>query len=152
MTTKLTLGTFNVENLFLRYRLLDKEKGARFGKVVKKREFLEGGGSILMLGTRLEDYGPISKSLRKLTAKVITENAPDVLALQEVENLEALKAFNRHFLDNSYPYMLVIDGNESLLKSCASDPSMYLKASNATDLQTVFKKIADEISNIRLTM
>lgn len=48
--------------------------------------------------------------------------------------------------------VLVIDGNESLLKSCASDPSMYLKASNASDLQAIFKKIADEISNIRLTM
>lgn len=48
--------------------------------------------------------------------------------------------------------VLVIDGNEDLLKSCASDPSMYLKAANATDLQAVFKKIADEISNIRLTM
>lgn len=48
--------------------------------------------------------------------------------------------------------VLVIDGNENLLKSCASDPSMYMKAASATDLQSVFKKIADEISNIRLTM
>lgn len=112
MASKITVGTFNVENLFLRYRLLENERGARFGKKVNKQEFLEGGGSILMLGTRIEDYGPVSKSLRKLTAKVILENEPDILAVQEVENLEALKLFNRYFLKNAYPYLLVVDGND----------------------------------------
>lgn len=108
---KLVVGTFNVENLFLRYRLLDRERGS-FGKPIDPAGFLERGGSILMLGARLEDYGPVSKSLRKATAEVILANAPDVLALQEIENLEALKLFNRHYLKGEYPYALVIDGND----------------------------------------
>ncbi|MBN9160743.1 MAG: hypothetical protein BGO98_05155 [Myxococcales bacterium 68-20] len=103
---KITVGTFNTENLFLRYRLLDKERGSRFGKKVDKKQFEEGGGSILMLGVRLEEFGPISKAARKLTAKVIVENDPDILALQEVENLEALKLFNGYFLKRRYPYSI----------------------------------------------
>ena len=30
-------GTFNVENLFLRYRLLDKQKGSRNAKPITKK-------------------------------------------------------------------------------------------------------------------
>jgi endonuclease/exonuclease/phosphatase family metal-dependent hydrolase len=65
-----------------------------------------------MLGWSIEAYGPISKSARRLTARVISENNPDVLAVQEVENLEALIQFNRNYLDNTYPYLMVIDGND----------------------------------------
>jgi endonuclease/exonuclease/phosphatase family metal-dependent hydrolase len=112
MAKTIRLGTFNVENLFLRYRLLDKEKGNRFGKAIDKAAFLKGGGSILMLGTRIENFGPVSKSLRELTAKLILANKPDILAMQEVENMEVLKRFNQYFLKNQYPYSLVIDAND----------------------------------------
>jgi endonuclease/exonuclease/phosphatase family metal-dependent hydrolase len=65
-----------------------------------------------MLGWSIDEFGPISKSARRATAKVITENAPDVLALQEVENLFALLAFNQKWLQNAYPYAMVLDGND----------------------------------------
>ena len=65
-----------------------------------------------MLGWSIEDYGPTAKSARRLTVRVILENDPDVLAIQEVENLEALIHFNRKYLKNSYPYVMVIDGND----------------------------------------
>lgn len=109
---KLRLGTFNIENLFNRYRLLDKERGSRTGKAVDPEVFVQNGGHINMLGWSIDDFGPISKSARKATAKVITENAPDVLALQEVENLFALLAFNQKWLKKAYPYAMVIDGND----------------------------------------
>ncbi|CAN1530551.1 vWFA domain containing protein [Rhabdaerophilaceae bacterium] len=48
--------------------------------------------------------------------------------------------------------VLVINGNEPLLKSCASNPDMYFKVNTASQLESVFKKIADEIGTIRLTM
>ena len=108
---KLKIGTFNVENLFLRYRLLKNERGSRSGKPVNYDKFVKGG-HINMLGWSIEDYGPIAKSARRLTATVILKNNPDLLALQEVENIEALIQFNRKYLNNKYRYMMVIDGND----------------------------------------
>lgn len=46
----------------------------------------------------------------------------------------------------------VIDGNASLLRSCASEPSMYYDVQNASQLSPVFKQIANEISAVRLSM
>lgn len=48
--------------------------------------------------------------------------------------------------------VLVIDGNEGLLKSCASSPEKFMKVNQATELEAVFRKIANEIGGIRLTM
>lgn len=48
--------------------------------------------------------------------------------------------------------VLVINGNESLLKNCASSPSMYSKVNKASELEAVFKKIASDIGTIHLTM
>jgi len=45
----------------------------------------------------------------------------------------------------------VIDGNGTLLKNCASDPSMYYDVKNAAALSPVFDQIAREISQVRLT-
>jgi len=45
----------------------------------------------------------------------------------------------------------VIDGDAALLKACASDPSMYYDVKNASQLSPVFKAIASEISQVRLT-
>jgi Flp pilus assembly protein TadG len=48
--------------------------------------------------------------------------------------------------------VLVIDGNETLLKSCASTPDMFRKVNNASELEGVFKQIANEIGKVSLTM
>lgn len=48
--------------------------------------------------------------------------------------------------------VLVINGNEPLLKSCATKPEMYFKVNVASQLESVFKQIADEIGQVRLTM
>ena len=48
--------------------------------------------------------------------------------------------------------VLVINGNENLLRNCATKPSMYNKVEEASQLEAVFKQIANEISNVRLTM
>ncbi|MDX1919207.1 MAG: endonuclease/exonuclease/phosphatase family protein [Candidatus Caenarcaniphilales bacterium] len=108
---KIKIGTFNTENLFLRYRLLDKERGSRGAKKIDFEDF-EKNGYINLLGWTIEDFGPVGMAARKLTAKVITQNDPDIIALQEVENLEALLQFNRKYLDNLYPFAMVIDGND----------------------------------------
>lgn len=45
----------------------------------------------------------------------------------------------------------VIDGDAALLKECASKPEMYYDVQNASQLDPVFKTIANEISAVRLT-
>jgi endonuclease/exonuclease/phosphatase family metal-dependent hydrolase len=111
--TKVKIGTFNVENLFNRYKLLGYERGSPAKKKpVDAEKFVEEGGHINMLGWSIDDFGPISKSARRATAAVILENKPDIVAIQEVENLFALLAFNQKWLKNAYPYAMVIDGND----------------------------------------
>ncbi|MBX3490062.1 VWA domain-containing protein [Parvibaculum sp.] len=45
----------------------------------------------------------------------------------------------------------LINGNATLLRNCASHPSMYYDVSNASDLTDVFKSIAQALSNLRLS-
>ena len=45
----------------------------------------------------------------------------------------------------------VIDGNASMLRDCASDPSLYKEVKTASELKPVFEQIAKEISAVRLT-
>jgi endonuclease/exonuclease/phosphatase family metal-dependent hydrolase len=50
---------------------------------------------------------------RKLAARALKEPdgvLPDILCLQEVENIQAIRVFNQRYLDNYYPYSLLIDG------------------------------------------
>ena len=45
----------------------------------------------------------------------------------------------------------VMDGNASLLQACASSPAKFFDVMNASDLNAVFQKIADELTAIRLS-
>ena len=44
----------------------------------------------------------------------------------------------------------VIDGNATLLKSCATNPSMYFDVQSASQLNTVFTSIAQNLANLRI--
>lgn len=48
--------------------------------------------------------------------------------------------------------VLVLEGNETVLKNCASSPDMYKKVEQANQLESVFKAIANDIGKISLTM
>jgi Flp pilus assembly protein TadG len=45
----------------------------------------------------------------------------------------------------------VIEGNENVLRGCATRPEMYFNVQNASELKPIFQKIAAEISAIRIT-
>ncbi|MEZ2406997.1 pilus assembly protein TadG-related protein [Bosea sp. RCC_152_1] len=45
----------------------------------------------------------------------------------------------------------VMDGNATLLQNCASDQSKYYEVTSASQLSPIFKAIANEISQVRLT-
>jgi endonuclease/exonuclease/phosphatase family metal-dependent hydrolase len=99
------IGTFNAENLFMRYK---------FDKKVDIEKFKREGGEINMFRFFLDSAKPIGTGQIKNTAKVIKENDPDIIALQEIENLDTLKQFNRvrSYLNHAYPYGILIDGND----------------------------------------
>jgi Flp pilus assembly protein TadG len=44
----------------------------------------------------------------------------------------------------------VIDGNATLLKNCATNPTMYYDVQNASQLNAVFSAIAQNLANLRL--
>ncbi len=108
----LTIGTFNLNNLFTRWN---------FQAEVPR-------GTTL---TQTLEFGPDAEArLRRFRGNVVTAKDADdkaaiaeriltidvdVLAVQEVENIEALKTFNRESLGGLYPNVIVIEGNDPRL-------------------------------------
>jgi endonuclease/exonuclease/phosphatase family metal-dependent hydrolase len=100
----MVVATFNCENLFLRYKFNSKLAPAKKDEAVDKGFILDRK----MFDTILEEE-------RKLTAGAILATKADIVALQEVENLDTLKAFQSRFLKGKYPYKYLIDGNDMRL-------------------------------------
>ena len=44
----------------------------------------------------------------------------------------------------------MIDGNATLLQSCATNPTMYFDVQNASQLNAVFTAIAQNLANLRI--
>jgi predicted extracellular nuclease len=112
---KITVGTFNVENLFSRYDFAGALKDGVADTVdgittitfqegsLKKREYR---GSLLKEKPEAE---------RKKLAKRIKKLDLDVLAVVEVEDLPILKKFVEEDLEGLYPHVTLIEGNDSRL-------------------------------------
>ncbi|MFI1353331.1 endonuclease/exonuclease/phosphatase family protein [Streptomyces sp. NPDC020898] len=101
--TTLRLATFNVENLFARWRFekdLNPADANTRGWIVDQTKFVELGQ---------DDKAITGATLRKIGA--------DVLALQEVENVDTLKRFRARSLGgrSKYPYVAGVDGNDPRL-------------------------------------
>lgn len=100
---RLRIGTFNVENLFSRFRF-----AARLTHDEIQAAMAQGWQAEQTL------YEPFDTSHRRYTAAVIQAIDADILGLQEVESLETLKRFNGQFLDGmGYRYAMCIDGNDA---------------------------------------
>ncbi len=95
------LATFNVENLFARFK---------FNKTIKdSSEMLKNGWTVN--DTLFEIYDETTK---KITADAINSLKADILALQEIENHDTLRRFRNEYLGGKkiYPYTMLIDGND----------------------------------------
>jgi endonuclease/exonuclease/phosphatase family metal-dependent hydrolase len=101
---------FNVNNLFVRYRFGQTFPGDISGKsLVEDPAF---GYLPIYDNDLFELYRPVQ---RELAARVITNNAtqiPDVVCLQEVESLLALRRFNEDYLDGVYDYAMLVDSRD----------------------------------------
>jgi endonuclease/exonuclease/phosphatase family metal-dependent hydrolase len=101
--TTLRLATFNVENLFARWRFkegIDPATANTKGWIVDQ--------------TRFEELGIDDKAI---TGAAVRELRADVLCLQEVENVDTLKHFRAQALGGraEYPYVAGVDGNDPRL-------------------------------------
>ncbi|WP_445151667.1 endonuclease/exonuclease/phosphatase family protein [Baekduia sp. Peel2402] len=101
--TAVRLATFNVENLFARWKFkdgLDPQEAVKDGWAVDE--------------TKFDEYSDVDK---EITGEAIRELKADVLALQEVENVDTLKHFRGSYLGgpSKYPYVAGIDGNDPRL-------------------------------------
>ena len=53
--------------------------------------------------------------------------------------------------DNIRIYTIrVINGNQTLLKNCATKPDMYYEVTQASQLDSVFTSIAQKLANLRI--
>src|SRR5499426_2943344 len=106
-----TLATFNVNNLFVRYRF-----GTTFAGDMSGRSAVTNpqDGYLPMYDPDLFDL--FNADQRRMAARGVTGDGtrelPEVLCLQEVESLIALRRFNEPRLGSAYPYALLIDSRD----------------------------------------
>ena len=101
--TTLRVATFNVENLFARWKFdedVDPSRANKHGWTVDD--------------TLFDELGVDEKTL---TGMAVREVKADVIALQEVENVDTLKHFRSEYLGgrSAYPYVAGLDGNDPRL-------------------------------------
>lgn len=108
MATTLRITTFNVENLFNRYSFLDLPWQDR-----NYEKFVEAVG-VVSIASRSGDLvsDATTEIQRNNTALAILDAKPDILAVQEIENLYTLRNFNDQYLDNYFDRMISLDGND----------------------------------------
>ncbi|MBT0666023.1 endonuclease/exonuclease/phosphatase family protein [Geobacter pelophilus] len=107
----ITIGTFNLNNLFSRFNFqgeLPAEAGA--GSNISY-SFAPGSYRVrtyqgaLVKGKELKDTQTVASRIKEMNL--------DILALQEVEDIDTLQQFNREHLGRMYPYQVLIEGNDT---------------------------------------
>lgn len=111
-----SLTTFNANNFFLRYKFTRSYPGSKSkGDLTEAAEagltgFLPG---VSFGGYSEKQYIVWDGQRRQLAAWALKEPDgvfPDILCLQEVENIQAVRVFNKRYLNNYYQHCLLIDG------------------------------------------
>lgn len=104
----LTLTTFNLENLFNRYVSLDQPWENR-----GYEKYVQAIG-LASVASRAGDLvsEAVTDIQRNNTANAILDARPDIIAVQEIENLCTLRIFNDTYLDNYFDRIISIDGND----------------------------------------
>jgi hypothetical protein len=109
------LATLNVNNFFLRYRFASTYPGSTSVKsAVEAADITMGYVPEKKFGRYASgDFVVWDPARRELAARALAEadgRLPDILCLQEVENMDAARKFNEDYLRGHYPYRLLIDG------------------------------------------
>lgn len=105
-----TLCTFNANNLFLRYKFGKTFPGDMSGK--SESEDIEWAYLPLYKKGLFKIFGPEQRDLEAEVLCLPDGKLPDIVCLQEVESLQALRAFNEHHLGGHYAYCALIDSRD----------------------------------------
>jgi endonuclease/exonuclease/phosphatase family metal-dependent hydrolase len=101
-----TLGFFNANNLFMRYRF-----GRTFPGDMSRKSFVADPRFGFLPAYQKGMFEPYNEKQVELCAKALKGSGglPDILCLCEVESLLALRVFNQEFLGGHYSQALLID-------------------------------------------
>jgi endonuclease/exonuclease/phosphatase family metal-dependent hydrolase len=109
------VGTFNLNNLFSRYNFqaeIDTIPPGDLGGISLTFESAELKVRTFM-GRLVKGKDPSDTT--EIARRIVDVMKADVLAVQEVEHIEILKQFNREYLRNLYPHIVLIEGNDQRL-------------------------------------
>lgn len=110
-----TLMTFNANNFFLRYRFNRTYPGDMSrNSLIEATEiasmgYLPGASFGRYPQTRYIVWDAIRRELAAAAMEEPDGRLPDILCLQEVENIQAIRVFNSRYLNNHYSHSLLID-------------------------------------------
>lgn len=112
MPQSLTVGTFNANNLFSRF---DFQGSLKDAVITANKSYVIAESAIV----RRTYQGKVIREkpdaeTRKLAERILAADL-DVLALQEVEDIDTLKNFVHDRLEQRYPYMALHEGNDPRL-------------------------------------
>jgi endonuclease/exonuclease/phosphatase family metal-dependent hydrolase len=114
---EITVGTFNLNNLFSRFDFQAEIDTSKPGPPIEERTsftFNDPQAFVLRTyeGTLVK---PKPDDAQKAIADRITAMDLDVLAVQEVEDIDTLKTFNQQQLDGLYAEVGLVEGNDPRL-------------------------------------
>lgn len=114
----ITVGTFNLNNLFSRYNFTAEVEIVRQGAIQVDGDvrftFVEPVGYVFRTYTgKLVQPKPAAE--RKVIADRVKAINVDVLAVQEVEDIGVLRQFALEDLGGMYPYQVLVEGNDQRL-------------------------------------
>jgi endonuclease/exonuclease/phosphatase family metal-dependent hydrolase len=115
---KVTLGTFNLNNLFSRYNFKGEIKAIKDEDTAVNAEYVYQFGPTDRFKIRKYRGKLVKKKDGIETRKVadrIKEMDLDVLAVQEVEDIDTLREFNRDQVNGRYPFFALVEGNDPRL-------------------------------------
>jgi endonuclease/exonuclease/phosphatase family metal-dependent hydrolase len=103
MSVNVRIATFNCENLFARYK---------FKQNANVSQLVQDGWKIDQ--TKFQPHDPVK---RRITGRAIKGAKADIVALQEVEDLDVVKRFRSKYLGGfkAFPHVAIIDGNDPRL-------------------------------------